>query len=118
MLGRIVRNCRRDASRVRSLARLRQLHINKTEKIFANAEVNLRDVEVMGFDYDFTLVSYTHQLQQLVYDTAKMYLCDHLSYPEELKRAMFDPTFCIRGLVFDLKNGNLLKLSSKCFNAI
>ena len=91
----------------------RHLHVNKTSRVFSNAEVNLGDVEVLGFDYDFTLVSYTHQLQQLVYDTAKFYLCNELSYPEELEKATFDSTFCIRGLLFDLKNGNLLKLSSR-----
>ena len=41
----------------------RHLHVNKTSRVFSNAEVNLGDVEVLGFDYDFTLVSYTHQLQ-------------------------------------------------------
>ena len=84
-----------------------------SKKVYSNAEVRLANVEVLGFDYDFTLVSYTHQVQKLVYEVARNYLIDHLRYPDELANANFDSTFCIRGLVFDQKNGNLLKLSSR-----
>ena len=61
----------------------RHLHVNKTSRVFSNAEVNLGDVEVLGFDYDFTLVSYTHQLQQLVYDTAKFYASSKMNLKDE-----------------------------------
>lgn len=85
----------------------------KTARVFSNAEVRLGDVDVMGFDYDFTLVSYTHAVQNVVYETAKKFLINSLSYPADLGASKFDPSFCIRGLVFDRKNGNLLKLSSR-----
>ena len=77
--------------------------------MYANSEVRLGSVDVLGFDYDFTLVSYKHTVQQLIYDIAKQYLVENLRYPPALETTTFDPTFCIRGLVFDRKNGNLLK---------
>jgi HAD superfamily 5'-nucleotidase-like hydrolase len=85
----------------------------QSDLVFSNAEVRLSNIDVIGFDYDFTLVSYTHEVQGLVYDKAKEFLINRLRYPEELMKQQFDSSFCIRGLVFDRKNGNLLKLSSR-----
>jgi HAD superfamily 5'-nucleotidase-like hydrolase len=84
-----------------------------SRQVFANAEVNLEAVEVFGFDYDYTLATYSSTLQHLIYDTAKGYLLDRLAYPDALQSARYDPTFCIRGLVFDRLNGTLLKLSHR-----
>ena len=39
-------------------------------KIFANNEMNLSDVQVYGFDYDYTLACYTDALHRLIYDQA------------------------------------------------
>ena len=91
----------------------RSVTTHKTNQVYSNAELKLGDIEVMGFDYDFTLVSYTHQVQGLVYDTAKKYLVDRLLYPSALEDTTFDSSFCIRGLVFDRKHGTLLKLSAR-----
>jgi len=65
----------------------------------------------MGFDYDFTLASYKHTLQSLIYDRAKQYLLERLNYPEALSSRSYDRNFAIRGLVFDQRRGVLLKLS-------
>ena len=92
----------------------RPFSTKQTDKVFANAEVRLSNIDILGFDYDFTLVSYTHEVQGLVYNTAKQFLIERLNYPEEeLTQQEFDPSFCIRGLVFDRKHGTLLKLSSR-----
>lgn len=39
--------------------------------IFANNEISLSDIEVYGFDYDYTLAAYTESLQHLVFDMGK-----------------------------------------------
>jgi hypothetical protein len=78
---------------------------------FCNRELRLDQVEVMGFDYDFTLASYKHTLQSLIYDRAKQYLLERLNYPEALSSRSYDRNFAIRGLVFDQRRGVLLKLS-------
>ena len=38
--------------------------------IFANNELNLRHIEVYGFDYDYTLASYYEEIHHLIYDFA------------------------------------------------
>eukprot|EP01137_Pigoraptor_chileana_P011121 Opistho-2@61509 len=38
--------------------------------IFITNELSLTDVNVYGFDYDYTLANYTHELQYLIYDIA------------------------------------------------
>ena len=36
--------------------------------IFANNETNLANVDIYGFDYDYTLACYTSELHKLIYD--------------------------------------------------
>ena len=81
------------------------------QHVFCNREIRMDRVEVIGFDYDYTLASYKSTLQTLVYDQARQYLVERQHYPAELERRRYDPSFAIRGLVFDRQHGTLLKLS-------
>ena len=38
--------------------------------VYANSYVDLGRVDTVGFDYDYTLVTYTSDLQELIYDMA------------------------------------------------
>ena len=40
------------------------------ERVFANSYVDLGKVDTVGFDYDYTLVTYTEELLELIYDMA------------------------------------------------
>ena len=40
------------------------------QAIFANNELGMRHIEVYGFDYDYTLASYSNTLHYLIYDLA------------------------------------------------
>ena len=51
------------------------MKVNPT-KIFANNEVNLANIQVYGFDYDYTLACYTDALHRLIYDQAMDHLVD------------------------------------------
>ena len=79
--------------------------------VFCNRELRLDRVDVIGFDYDYTLASYTTALQEFIYEKARDYLLERLRYPPELSSRRYDPEFPIRGLVFDRKHGVLCKLS-------
>ena len=83
----------------------------RDESVFCNNPLALQDISVIGFDYDYTLVSYTHEVQHLIYDKARDYLLSHAGYPSRLKSMSYDENFAIRGLLFDKKTGMLLKLS-------
>lgn len=45
--------------------------------IYANNEVNLAEVDIYGFDYDYTLAQYSNALNTLIYNTARDFLVEH-----------------------------------------
>lgn len=102
-----------------------------------NKNLRLDNVQVYGFDYDYTLAHYSNNLQSLTYDLAKEFLVNEvrppyffkffvhkcllvtllkfmrlwqLKYPESCLQFQYDPSFPIRGLYFDKLKGCLLKL--------
>ncbi|EGC28492.1 hypothetical protein DICPUDRAFT_160087 [Dictyostelium purpureum] len=79
------------------------------QDVFVNGELKLAEVDVFGFDYDYTLANYSDQVQHLIYDLATSYLVDEQNYPAELKNLKYD-SFAIRGLHFDMNHGLLMKL--------
>ncbi|KAE8056102.1 hypothetical protein FH972_012898 [Carpinus fangiana] len=80
------------------------------EGIYVNKNLRLDDIQVYGFDYDYTLAHYSANLQSLIYDLAKEHLVNELRYPEVCMEFKYDPTFPIRGLYYDSSQGCLLKL--------
>jgi HAD superfamily 5'-nucleotidase-like hydrolase len=82
------------------------------EQIFANDELSLKDINVYGFDYDFTLVHYKEELKNLIYDKAKKILVDKMAYPSEIEHLKFNPGFIIKGLHLDKRKGNLMKIDA------
>lgn len=72
----------------------------------------LIQVKAIGFDLDYTLVSYTTELQSFLYERAKQRLLDQFAYPSSLQECCFDEHFAIRGLSVDPAHGLLLKLSN------
>ncbi|KAG6544180.1 hypothetical protein Mapa_014380 [Marchantia paleacea] len=78
--------------------------------VYANYNLRLDQIKVYGFDYDYTLAHYTRALQTLIYDLAKEHLVKEYRYPESCLNFKYDPQFPIRGLYYDKKHGNLLKL--------
>ena len=85
--------------------------IARPDGVFANTEVDMAAVDVVGFDYDFTLCSYTPALAQLLYDQAKAHLVDVLRYPAVFRSFQYDASFAIRGLLYDTEKGLLVKMS-------
>jgi len=77
------------------------------ESVYANSYVDLGKVDTVGFDYDYTLVTYTQALLELIYDMALNRLVNDLEYPKEMLTCglKFDPMFSIRGLAVDKENG-------------
>lgn len=45
--------------------------------IYANNEISLRDVEVYGFDYDYTLAQYADALHPEIFSAARDILIEH-----------------------------------------
>eukprot|EP00551_Chaetoceros_affinis_P012248 CAMPEP_0203667882 /NCGR_PEP_ID=MMETSP0090-20130426/4621_1 /ASSEMBLY_ACC=CAM_ASM_001088 /TAXON_ID=426623 /ORGANISM="Chaetoceros affinis, Strain CCMP159" /LENGTH=694 /DNA_ID=CAMNT_0050532161 /DNA_START=130 /DNA_END=2214 /DNA_ORIENTATION=- len=83
------------------------------EKVYANSYVDLGKVDTVGFDYDYTLVTYTDELLELIYDMTLNRLVKDYEYPLEMLDAgmKFDPFFSIRGLAVDRETAWICHLS-------
>jgi len=84
------------------------------DTVYSNSYVDLGKVDTIGFDYDYTLVTYTDELLELIYDMALSRLVNGRSaYPPEMLDATmkYDPKFSIRGLAVDRETGWICHLS-------
>jgi hypothetical protein len=54
------------------------------ESVYANSYVDLGKVDTVGFDFDYTLVTYTQQLLELIYDMALRRLVNEKEYPSAM----------------------------------
>lgn len=90
--------------------------INSNEEpqndVFANNEVSFRDINFFGFNFNYTLASYSDDLHDVIYKLSVEKLIEEKSYPCELSKLKYDSSFTIRGLHFDVKNGYMMKLNS------
>jgi HAD superfamily 5'-nucleotidase-like hydrolase len=80
--------------------------------IYVNRTLNLKHIQAIGFDMDYTLVRYQSKaFEEMTYEEIKSKLLLSKGYPVEVKQLKFQYDRVIRGLVIDKYNGNLLKLS-------
>ncbi len=80
--------------------------------IFVNRVLNMRQIQAIGLDMDFTLVRYKNrQIEYLTYREMVKKLVELKGYSPELKNYSFTPENVIRGLILDKELGNLLKVS-------
>nr|KAG5698473.1 hypothetical protein BaRGS_022003 [Batillaria attramentaria] len=80
--------------------------------IYANNELSLANIEVYGFDYDYTLATYTPALHRLLFDLGKEALVRKLKYPAEILNFKYDEAFAVRGLHYDTLKGLVMKIDS------
>lgn len=75
--------------------------------VFANRTLNLRSIEAIGYDLDYTLIHYrTSEWEGVAYEVAKERLAARGWPVQDLR---FDPSSVIQGLTIDLEHGNLVK---------
>ena len=76
-------------------------------RIFCNRTLNMRSVQAIGFDMDYTLVHYhVDRWERRAYAHCKAALLAK-GYP--VQDLIFDPNVGMLGLVIDIENGNLVK---------
>ncbi|CAH2102437.1 unnamed protein product [Euphydryas editha] len=80
--------------------------------VFACNELDLSEVKVYGFDYDYTLAHYKPTLEHLLYNLGRNMLLEKYKYPPEISKLEYKPNFAVRGLHYDIEKGLLLKLDS------
>uniref|UniRef100_A0A3P8XRF3 5'-nucleotidase domain containing 3 n=1 Tax=Esox lucius TaxID=8010 RepID=A0A3P8XRF3_ESOLU len=80
--------------------------------IFANNEMSLDNIEIYGFDYDYTLAFYSRRLHTLIFNIARDILIQEHRYPEGLQEYEYTPDFVIRGLHYDVQKALLMKIDA------
>lgn len=85
---------------------------NPSERIFVNRSLSMENIKFFGFDMDYTLAVYkSPAYEELQYDLCVECLVEQ-GYPAELQNTKYDPSFPVRGLLFDKSFGNLLKVDA------
>ena len=82
------------------------------QKVYTNRTLNMKKIQAIGFDMDFTLVDYdSYNFQKDTHSMILKNLVKELDYPKEILQMPFDDHKIIRGLVIDNQKGHFLKLS-------
>ncbi|PSQ74027.1 MAG: HAD family hydrolase, partial [Bacteroidetes bacterium QH_6_64_77] len=81
--------------------------IDPARGLFCNRTLNLRRIQAIGYDMDYTLIHYhMREWEQRAYDFIKEGLLAEGWPVDDLR---FDPELAIRGLVIDAERGNVVK---------
>ncbi len=79
-------------------------------RVHVNRGLRLQDIEVVGFDMDYTLALYDQaQMEELSAVATLHKLVMNKHYPEAVRHLPYDARLAMRGLVIDLQEGNVFK---------
>ena len=85
--------------------------IQNDKRIFVNKNLNLSKITCYGFDMDYTLCEYiSPQFDELAFTLAKQWMVENLGYSKKILDIEYNQQFGVRGLWFDKRVGNLLKV--------
>ena len=85
--------------------------IQNDKRIFVNKNLNLSKITCYGFDMDYTLCEYiSPQFDELAFTLAKQWMVENLGYSKKILDIEYSQQFGVRGLWFDKRVGNLLKV--------
>jgi len=82
----------------------------QSQQIFANRDLRLDQIDMIGFDMDYTLAIYKKvPMETLAHQLTVERMVSKLNYPQDILKKPYDPAFVIRGLIVDKPLGNILK---------
>lgn len=87
------------------------IDVDRPHQVYCNRDLNMRKVEAIGFDMDYTLAQYKQQaMDVLSVEKTLERLVEHRDYPSDILEIEPRPEFAIRGLVMDTERGNIFKI--------
>jgi len=88
-----------------------QSDVKKSRRIFVNRNLRMDEIELIGFDMDYTLAIYDQpRLERLSIEATLRKLVEQRGYDRAILDLEYDPAFATRGLVVDRRTGNILKM--------
>lgn len=89
----------------------RELDIPRQKRIYVNRNLKMQDVQVIGFDMDYTLAIYNQpEMEALSIRLTLEKLVAKRGYSPDILGLEYRPEIAIRGLVVDRYNGNVFKM--------
>jgi HAD superfamily 5'-nucleotidase-like hydrolase len=97
---------------VRLLGQVAREHdIPRTRRVFVNRNLRMEDIQLIGFDMDYTLAIYNQEeMERLSIRLTLEKLVAKRGYSEEILTLDYSPDWAIRGLVVDRHHGNVFKM--------
>ncbi|HUB10296.1 MAG TPA: HAD-IG family 5'-nucleotidase [Myxococcales bacterium] len=85
--------------------------IPHTRQVFVNRNLRMDQIEIVGFDMDYTLAIYRlRRIEELSFQMTLRRLIDTAGYDPDVEKLVYDWEFVIRGLVVDREHGNIFKM--------
>ncbi|PIK54000.1 putative cytosolic purine 5'-nucleotidase-like [Apostichopus japonicus] len=91
---------------------MRKYRRDANQRVFVNRSLSMEKIKYFGFDLDYTLAVYKSPNYEKLTFRLLVDKVVSIGYPQELSKFQYDPTFVVRGLMFDKLFGNLLKIDT------
>jgi HAD superfamily 5'-nucleotidase-like hydrolase len=89
---------------------VRAVDIPRSRRVYVNRNLRLDQIEMVGFDMDYTLALYNQpRIEELSMRATLEKLVSAKGYPPAIQTLPYDPLMAVRGLVIDRLNGNIFK---------
>jgi 5'-nucleotidase len=89
----------------------RDIDVSRARRIFCNRNLKMANIELIGFDMDYTLALYQQdRLERLSIELTLRKLVENHGYSESIFGLKYDPRLAIRGVVIDRSAGNVFKM--------
>jgi len=89
----------------------RELDIPRQKRIYVNRNLKMQDIQLVGFDMDYTLAVYDQaEMERLSIRLTLEKLVGKRNYPNDILGLDYSPEWAIRGLVVDRFYGNIFKM--------
>ncbi|XP_072027120.1 cytosolic purine 5'-nucleotidase-like isoform X2 [Amphiura filiformis] len=82
------------------------------KRVFVNRSLMLEKIKYFGFDMDYTLAVYKSPQYETMGFNLTVERLVAIGYPQELYNNEYDPSFPVRGMLFDKHLGNLIKVDT------
>jgi HAD superfamily 5'-nucleotidase-like hydrolase len=83
--------------------------VPRQSRVYVNRNLKLAQIEVVGFDMDYTLALYNQPKIETLSIRATLQKLIGKGYPRAISALAYDPALGIRGLVIDRLHGNIFK---------
>ncbi len=87
-----------------------ETEIGRTSRVFVNRNLRMEEIQLIGFDMDYTLGIYQQaEMEKLSIELTLAKLVKR-GYPDAILGLQYSPEWAIRGLVVDRQMGNVFKM--------